>query len=45
MFLLQDTLILFEAVAILPLEAKEPQVILPVGGKIVLTAILPQVPK
>ena len=33
------------AVAILPPEAKEPHVILPFGGKIVLTAILPQVPK
>ena len=32
------------AVAILPLEAKYPHVILPFGGKIVLTAILPQVP-
>ena len=42
MFLLQDTLILFKAVAILPSEAKEPHVILQVGGKIVLTAILPQ---
>ena len=34
-----------KAEAILPLEAKEPHVILPFGGKIVLAAILSQVPK